>query len=135
MPNNSEALIANQFKPGHKPINNSRKGRPNFKTLYKRYLAQDFEVTKKDGVKVVLTAQDAIVLKTIENAIKYGDVNTVNMIMNRVDGMPVQTTKQLGKNPLQIIYTPKPVDDLTKEDNFESNIEQTKPEIAGKEND
>jgi hypothetical protein len=63
-----------------------------------------------------------MVVKAIENAVKYGDVRVMEMIMNRTDGLPVQAIKQLAKAPMQIVYTEKPVEELKKEDNFESNV-------------
>ena len=109
------------FKQGRK------KGIPSFKTILKKYLKQDFEINKAGGEKIVLTAQDAMVLKAIENAIKYGGKD-LELIMNRVDGLPIQAIKDMNKKPLQIVYTEKPLENLKEQDNFETNIDENTTE-------
>jgi hypothetical protein len=125
--------IATQFSKTNRPKNPGRKkGQKNFATIFKRYLNKEVEWKKKneDGTEDILKipAWDAIVIKAIEKAIREGDNKIVEMIMNRVDGLPTQAIKQLNTNPLQIVYTPKNAEELHNQENFETNIKDEKDE-------
>jgi hypothetical protein len=116
-------LGTNRFSTTNQPANRGRKkGSRNFKTLFKHYLNQPYTTVDKNGEPITLTAMDAIVIKVIENAIKTGDPRLVEMIMTRVDGLPVQGIKQLGDQQLKITYEPVSKEELEEQDNFEAHV-------------
>lgn len=126
-PNIAELGKKYHFTSETRPTNNSRKGSPNWATLFKRYLNQDATITKPNGEKIKIKAKDAIVIKVLENAMKTGDVATVKMMMDRMDGLPKAVVEQINKQPLQIEYVGQSQEELKEEDNFETNIDK-KPE-------
>lgn len=124
--NSKKNLIA-PFSSNHQPKKRGRKkGSKNWKTVFRRYLNQDFHVTKYNGEIMQVTAMDAIAIKMIQNAAATGDVQTCLAIMNRTDGLPKQAIETITKKPLQIEYSENALksakEDLEKEDNFETNI-------------
>jgi hypothetical protein len=120
-----EKLKSYRFSSENQPAGRGRpKGSLNFRTVYKRYLKQLVNIEDKDGNTLEIPAIDALVIRVLENAIKTGDSLAAERISNRVDGFPLQSIENTNKTPLEVIYTPMTKEDLEKQDNVETNINE-----------
>jgi hypothetical protein len=129
-----ERGMSTRFSSTYQPKNKNRKkkGTKHFSTVYKDFLRVCFDVSmsKDEDLKAFLkehsdihnvSAKDIIVIRDIIAAMKGND-KAKDRIMNRTDGLPIQTVNSTGKQPLQIVFAPESEEDLKEADNFESNV-------------
>ena len=138
MPSGANGIVergmSTRFSSTYQPKNKNRKkkGTKHFSTVYKQFLKICFDVSssKDEDLKAFLkenadihnvSAKDIIVIRDIIAAMKGSD-KAKDRIMNRTDGLPIQTVKSTGKQPLQIVFAPESEEELKDSDNFESNI-------------
>ena len=91
-------------KPRGRPIRKGQvlnpKGRPvgarNIKTIIEEMLeAITTNVTLPDGTKKKLGGKEALIMVQIRQALK-GDMRALSDLENRLEGMPIQATRNLG---------------------------------------